>query len=92
MALFGRKQLPARSTLSPEPVEALRTLFLSWADRPPTLARSAHTAPGLLPFWESFPCSGADTLGTTPPPPDVPAPPRARLVGHALDDVPSPAL
>jgi hypothetical protein len=36
MALFGREQLPARSTLSrflaalsPEPVEALRTLFLS---------------------------------------------------------------
>src|SRR3989454_1918335 len=35
MALFGREQLPARSTisrflaaLSPEPVEALRTLFL----------------------------------------------------------------
>ena len=48
MALFGREHLPARSTLSrflaalsPEPVEALRTLFLSDPAFPPAGKRGA---------------------------------------------------
>jgi hypothetical protein len=54
MALFGRDHLPARSTLSrflsaltPEPVEALRTLFL--AD---LLARQWHTAGQAGGLWD----------------------------------------
>jgi hypothetical protein len=56
MALFERDQLPARSTLSrflaaltPEPVEALRTLFLDDLREEPTLdrlQREANWGPG----------------------------------------------
>ena len=54
MALFGRERLPARSTLSrfltalsPEPVEALRTLFLS-----DLLARSLDKEEHVAGLWD----------------------------------------